>query len=31
MKEIGELGEYINSHNNKVAENIYYMLCKIVF
>ena len=31
MKKVGELGEYINHHNNKFAENLYYMACKIVF
>ena len=31
MRKVGELGEYINSHNDKFAENLYYMACKIVF
>ena len=31
MKKAGELGNYINHHNNKFAEGLYYMICKIVF
>ena len=31
MRKVGELGSYINSTNDKFAENIYYLLCKIVF
>ena len=28
---IQELGEYINSHNCKVLENLYYALCSIYY
>lgn len=31
MRKVGELGEYINSHNDKLAECVYYMVCKFVF
>ena len=31
MKKACELGEYINHHNNKFADGLYYMICKIVF
>ena len=25
------LGEYINSHNDKLAEGVYYYLCSIYY
>ena len=30
-KFIGRLGTYINNHNDKLAEFIYYSLCNIYF
>ena len=28
-EEIRKLGEYINNHNDKYAEDLYYTLCAI--
>lgn len=25
------LGEYINNHNDKLAESVYYYLCSIIY
>ena len=28
---IAKLGQYINNHNNKFVESVYYTLCNIYF
>lgn len=28
---IAELGNYINNHNCRILDNIYYFLCAIVY